>query len=113
VTPNSDAFPRLEVAAGRATPAERRQFAREGWPALAEAVMRAGAERDPVYPDHPRAGPVAGASLVRANLLATSGAAGARRTALARMRRDVPADLLAPPDPTIGELWPVPGAPAP
>jgi hypothetical protein len=110
VTPTSDAFPRLEFAAGRATPAERRRFAREQWPALAEALAQAGAARDPVYPDHPHAGPRAGAAMLRANVLATSGAPGSRRLALADMRRQVPADLLAPPDPTIGELWPAPAA---
>ena len=102
-----DDRPRLEFSAGRSTPEERLRFAREVWPALAEALTPAG--DDPLYPGRPADGPRAGAALLRANLLATSGQPGARRLALARMRREVPAELLWPPDPTIGELWP--GAP--
>jgi spermidine synthase len=102
----SEEFPRLEFAAGRATPAERTRLVREIWPAWAEAVAEGSAQDDPVYPGRPRAGPRAGVALLRANLLATSGAPGARREALALMRREVPHELLWPPDRTIGELWP-------
>lgn len=102
----SDAHPRFEFAAARSTPAERARFAREGWPAFAEAVTAAAGRDDPVHRGRPAEGPRAGAALLRANLLATSGDPGARRLALARMLREVPRDLLWPPDRTIGELWP-------
>jgi spermidine synthase len=102
----SDAHPRLEFVAGRGNSALRDEFAREIWPALAEAIQTASGPEDPLHPGRPLAGPRAGAALLRANLLATSGAPGARRQALAQLRREVPPDLLWPPDPTIGELWP-------
>ena len=69
--------------------------------------MAAGARGDdPIHPGRPAAGPAAGAALLRANLLATDGRPGARRRALALELREVPAELLWPPDRTIGELWP-------
>jgi spermidine synthase len=106
VPETSDARPRLEFVAGRTTQAERDAFAHRTWPALADSLRVASAERDPVHPDHPRAGPRAGSALLRANQLATSGPREQRQQALALMRREVPAELLWPPDPTIGELWP-------
>jgi spermidine synthase len=103
----SDAHPRLEFMAGRSTRAQHAAFAREVWPAFAEALVAAHAQGDdPLHPGRPPAGPAAGAALLRANLLATSGRPGARREALAQLLRDVPAELLWPPDRTIGELWP-------
>jgi hypothetical protein len=103
---NSDANPRLEFVAGRGTADERDTFVREGWPALAEAVRTAAGPDDPLHPGRPPSGPRAGAAMQRANMLAISGAPGARREATALQRREVPLELLWPPDPTIGELWP-------
>ncbi len=101
----SDAHPVLEFVAGRSSAAERAEFAWEIWPPFAEAISAAAGPEDPLHPGRPLAGPRAGAALLRANLLATSGAPGARRQAVAQLRREVPLDLLWPPDPTIGELW--------
>lgn len=46
--------------------------------------------------------------MLRANLLASSGRPTDRRRAPRLLHEAVPADLLRPPDPTIGEFWPGP-----
>ena len=105
-TGTRDDRPLFEFVAGRATTERRAAFARRDWPELAEHIVQATGENDPAHPGRPLAALRAGAAMLRANLLATEGDLGARRSALRLLRSSVPEDLLHPPDPTIGELWP-------
>ena len=101
---NSDAWPRFEELAGRATNLERSAFLHTRWPAFADLLL-AGRDDDgdPFAEALPRARD--GAELVRVGALAIDGPPEALRAAWEEARERIPLALLQPPDPSASELW--------
>jgi len=100
---NSDAHPRFDYVAARATNLERSAFLRARWPALADRLLAARGEADPFAENLPQAR--AGAAFVRAGALSVDGPPAAFRDAWERVRARIPEDLLRVPDPSASELW--------
>ena len=109
---NSDARPVFEYAAARTTPDGRAVMLGQGWPALWRRVIEAAGADDPVFPGRPFASTWAGAAMARANLMIGARGEAALDEAVSLVRANVPADLLAEPDPTVSEIWPTAADPA-
>ena len=100
---NSDAHPRFDYLAARATNVERAAFLRTRWPDFAETLLAARDDADPFAAALPWARD--GAAFVRVGALSVDGPPDALRDAWERVRARVPADLLRAPDPSASELW--------
>ncbi len=103
---NTDDRPRFEFLAGRSRAEEWETFVREDWPAFVARVMRPPGAPDPALAGRPPEGPHRGALMARASLEAVQGRRAAFEATSRRIRRQVPAHLLEPPDPTVADAWP-------
>jgi len=100
---NTDAHPRFDYLAARATDVERAAFLRTRWPAFAETLLAARDGVDPFAEALPWARD--GAAFVGVGALSVDGPPDALRDAWERVRARVPKELLRTPDPSASELW--------